>query len=225
MVPNSVHGSTLVSAIYKYKHVGSFAAKRNADIPEAKYRSNESGMALKEVRKIVKSSVADCKTRLNLVRSLSLSRLDVNIAVRCNLSFSSIKMYDRSYHRAYRSALLCRKDNKVEHVTNFVFRQRNHIPSLYANRMCVRLRYMCRLLRHAPVSLLALLQHELELLGENFWLYQIFDDILYVQKYNACLDSYPSPHSDMADWFSLMRDLPTAFLRCVDNATSRRKIQ
>ena len=223
VISSQAFGPVKVHVPIQYPHMGSVHNPGRSALPEMKRRTSSAVSASKENGRIFRNKSCNTKSKLLLTSSLSLSRLRYNICSIHQWHSAVITMFDKTYFRVYRAALLRRNSaGEVDTMSNHDMCTKFFIPSPHAYRVKIRLKYLLRVCMYAPVSLKALIWQDFCLSKTSSWLSLCFKDLLWLRTCSFLLSEadFPDPFVDAKAWFDLMVHQTKFFLTQLDNAVN-----
>ena len=219
IVCSRFYGGVPVHACHMYKHMGSKHNAGYSKSSEIKCRSDSALGAVKEVGHMLRSPKLDCKTKLCLARSLSLSRLRYNVASIQYWQKSVFAKFSTTYFRVIRNAVLMRSEkNLIQVISNSRLCAKHVIPPPSAYLSKLRLKYLHRVCVHAPFELKSLIWADYIACPKFSCLGLCFSDLVWLTTALFCLRDLPDPFVDCMPWYSLINDLSTEFFKYSDNA-------
>ena len=211
-------GSTL-QVVQQYKHVGSVVTASGTLAPEAQARAKSALAAwYKLAANVFGSSHLSVETKSCLAQSLVFSRLYFGCETWPEVKPAVLRILEAVQTRAARRILESWNTSGTSaspphhNTTNIELRKRLKWPSVQCELRRRRLQYLSRLCRHAPRSLLALIQsrpggHRLP------WVNTIIEDLCQLRLFheNKLLEL-----SEPADWYNFILQHPCAWKQLVD---------
>ncbi|CAK0875669.1 unnamed protein product, partial [Prorocentrum cordatum] len=179
-------------------------------------RTDASARALE--RQILRRRRLPRKTKIKYVHALSTASLTFNHHVWPALTQTDHQRISNAYSKPYRTAAgLPKANSQLHHFTATEVVAYTGIPDFDHHQSAGRLRYLPRLLRHAPQQLLQLLDNQRRRKGS--WTYMLFQDFDFLRTY---LDDqrWPTTSKLDSDVFAWARTTPKHFTNSVNLAVT-----
>ncbi|CAK0855883.1 unnamed protein product [Prorocentrum cordatum] len=179
-------------------------------------RTEASARALE--RQILRRRRLPRKTKIKYVHALSTASLTFNHHVWPTLTQTDHQRISNAYSKPYRTAAgLPKTNSQLHHFTATEVVAYTGIPDFDHHQSAGRLRYLPRLLRHAPQQLLQLLDNQRRRKGS--WTYMLFQDFDFLRTY---LDDqrWPTTSKLDPDVFAWARTTPKHFTNSVNLAVT-----
>jgi len=123
----------------------------------------------------------------------------------------------KAYDNLYRAATVSRADKadiKHEHTLTLF---KKHNIALCSNKfVTIRLKYLRRVIEHAPPLLKKMVAYESSIKSDITWGALIIKDLKYVQSLSPFLDHFPDPTADISVWHHFIASCPTDFHRVIE---------
>ena len=217
VVPSKALGLTEVYVYSDYKHVGSFANTACSFSQEVGMRCNAGRAARKDIARMCRSNKLLTSSKIHLTHSFGASALFSNIASIPFWPKGSLDRITKVYDSLYRAATISRhSQTEVPHEhTLGLFKK--HSIALCSNKIVtVRLRYLRRVLLHAPTLLKKMIAYEWSIPSKITWCELIKSDLAYMQSISPFLDHFPDPRTSPEVWFTFITTCPKDYFCCTD---------
>ena len=221
-LPKGVQGHEYLHIVDSYKHVGTIISKDGLFVLDARTRVQSAMAAYAPLaNKVFSSSRISVELRIRLACSLVFSRLLYNtqIWVVSASACEHVRLINGTYMRVLRKIACCERfDASCEH-NDLKVRQMLRMPSIECILRRRRLLYLCRLLRHGPESLQAILSvtSEEPCAQSMPWTSTIVADLKCIQLfYSAKLSGLGCPVARAREWCVFIKSYPHEWKAIVD---------
>ena len=216
-VSSKALGNVDVFVYPEYKHVGSFVNKAGTYAQEAGLRCNAGRAAKKDIGRMARSNKLSFKSKVHLASSFGTPALFSNTASIPFWPKGSLAKVTKSYDSLYRAATISREDpSTIKHESTLVLFKKHSIPLCSNKLISVRLRYLRRVLVHAPPLLKHIIAYEWSLKSNFTWCGLIKNDLTFLKGVSPFLDHFPDPSTDVIVWHHFVLSCPVDFFRCIE---------
>ena len=197
-----------------YKHLGTHVDHRDVHVDNALSRVRSALSAYAPLaHKLYGSALVSVRHRLHFFRTLVMSRLTHNLHV-CALSARTLKRISAVYMRGLRRIHGSMRFSTDNALTDLGVRRALGVDSVDALLLIARMRYLGRLVRQRPPTLVALL-HFTSGARRLPWVDLVARDTAMLSTLRLLPDGFPTFDGDPAAWSELMHD-SAAWARVLD---------
>ena len=197
-----------INVVDRYRHLGTIVMANGNDVPNARLRAKSAKEAYGPLAlRVFGSGHIPAPLKLSLYMSLVESRNSFSMHI-APPSFNALRIVASVYNRALRRIAGTPRFERDEHaLSDIEIRRTLKVPSYDCILMRGRLRYVGRIVRTRPTTLVALLSVRY---GEPpvppEWLVRVLEDLQFAWKTVAVLASAPPPDLEAPFWVGVMRD-------------------
>ena len=199
---------TRINVVDRYRHLGTIVMANGNDVPNARLRAKSAKEAYGPLAlRVFGSGHIPAPLKLSLCMSLVESRNSFSMHI-APPSFNALRIVASVYNRALRRIAGTPRFEKDEHaLSDIESRRALKVPSYDCILMRGRLRYVGRIVRTRPTTLVAMLSVRF---GEPpvppEWFVRVQEDLQYAWKTVAILTSAPPPDLEAPFWVGVMKD-------------------